>query len=133
MDFTDIVKPGLRGEKTETVSGRNTASAWGSGGLEVYATPSMAALMEGAAAAAVDHLLPEGWSTVGTELSIRHNAASPPGMTVRARGELLEIDRRRLVFRVEAWDEKGSIGSGTHERFIIHNEQFLKKAEERRG
>jgi predicted thioesterase len=128
MDFSEILKPGLKGEKSETVTDKNTAAAWGSGGLPVYATPAMTALMEGAALSASDPLLPEGWSTVGTELAVKHLSASPPGMTIRAEAELLSLDGRALIFRVEAFDNAGKIGEGTHGRFIVENGRFLKKA-----
>jgi uncharacterized protein (TIGR00369 family) len=128
MDFSTILKPGLRAEKTVTVDEKNTASSWGSGGLDVFATPAMIALMEFTALSAVDPLLPEGLSTVGTELNVRHLAATPLGMKVRAEAELLAIDRRALSFKVEVFDEAGKIGEGTHGRFIIENERFMKKA-----
>jgi predicted thioesterase len=131
MDFSAIVKPGLRAEKTEMVSGANTASAWGSGGLDVFATPAMIALMEMAALSAVDPLLPAGWSTVGIGLNVEHLAATPPGMEVRCTAELLEVEGRRLLFQVEAFDAAGKIGEGTHRRFIVENERFLKKAAEK--
>jgi predicted thioesterase len=128
VDFGGLLKPGLRGEKTERVTDKNTAAAWGSGGLPVYATPAMAALMETASLSAVEPLLPPGWSTVGTELALKHLSATPAGMEVRARAELLELDGRRLLFRVEAFDEAGRIGEGTHGRFIVENERFLARA-----
>jgi predicted thioesterase len=128
MEFEALLKPGLAGEKTEAVTDGNTAASWGSGGLPVYATPAMIALMEGAAVNAVDKLLPSGWSTVGTEVTVRHLSATPAGLEVRAAAELLEIDGRRLRFRVEAFDDAGKIGEGRHDRFIIENEGFLKKA-----
>ena len=128
MDFSDILKPGITAERTETVTGENTASAYGSGGLEVYATPAMIALMEAAALSAVDPLLPAGWSTVGTELKVRHVSATPLHMTVFAKAELLGVDGRALSFKVEAFDEAGKIGEGEHDRFIVENEKFLAKA-----
>jgi predicted thioesterase len=88
----------------------------------------MAALMEGAALAAVQALLPPGWSTVGTALDIKHRSATPLGLKVRAAAELLEIDGRKLVFKVDAFDEAGRIGEGTHSRFIIEDETFMAKA-----
>jgi predicted thioesterase len=91
----------------------------------------MVALMEMAAAAAVEAALPPGFSTVGTELQVRHLSATPPGMTVRAAARLIEVDGRRLGFRVEAWDEAGKIGEGSHGRFIVEDEKFLKKAWEK--
>lgn len=129
MDVITLLAPGMKGELHEAVTAGNTAESWGSGGLPVYATPSMIALMEAASVAAADPSLPAGFSTVGTEVNVKHLAATPPGMTVRAAGELLEINGRRLLFRVEAWDEAGKIGEGAHERFIVENEKFLKKTQ----
>jgi predicted thioesterase len=131
MEPDTQLKPGLGAEKIETVTAENTADAWGSGGLPVYATPAMIALMEGAAVAAVQDRLPQGFSTVGTELNVKHLSASPLGMEIRAWGELIEIDGRRLRFKVEAYDRAGKIGEGFHERFIIENERFLKKTSEK--
>ncbi|MCL2320195.1 MAG: thioesterase family protein [Treponema sp.] len=127
MNFADILKPGLAALKTDTVTDRNIASAWGSGGLDVYATPGMIALMEMTAHSAVDPLLPSGWSTVGTEINVKHLAATPKGMKVSARAELLSINGRALTFAVEAFDEAGKIGEGVHVRFIVENEKFLAK------
>ena len=131
MDFSTLLQPGLKAEKIEAVNEKNTAQAWGSGGLPVYATPAMVALMEGAALAAVQPLLPPGWSSVGTALDIKHISPTPQGLNVRAAAELLETDGRRLVFKVEAFDEAGRIGEGTHSRFIIEDEKFMTKAEGR--
>jgi predicted thioesterase len=133
MDFSGILKPGKKGHKEERVTDTNIARFYGSGGLPVYATPAMAALMEGAAVEAVDGLLPEGWSTVGTELVIKHLAPTPPGLAVRASAELVEIDGRRLEFRVEAADGIEKIGEGNHQRFIIENKKFIEKAEKKKG
>jgi predicted thioesterase len=131
MDFNGMLEIGLAAELTVEVREENTASAWGSGNLPVFATPAMIALMEGAAAAAVQAKLPPGCSTVGTELNVKHLAATPQGMEVRARGELTGQDGRRLRFTVEAWDRGGKIGEGTHSRFIVENGRFLKKAGEK--
>jgi predicted thioesterase len=127
MDFSSLV-PGLKARASQTVDGTNTASSWGSGGLDVYATPAMVALMERAAAAAVKDTLPDGFSTVGTELCVKHLAASVPGRTVRAEAELKAVNGRRLEFEVTAFDEGGKVGEGTHGRFIVENEPFLAKA-----
>ena len=128
MEF-DRVKPGLKGRQEETVTDKNVARFYGSGGLPVYATPAMIALMEKAAVGAVASSLPEGWSTVGTELAIKHTAPTLPGAGVYATAELVEVDGRRLEFRVEAYSSgSGKIGEGAHQRFIINNEKFLEKA-----
>jgi len=118
---------GLKGFREETVTDQNTAEAVGSGGLKVYATPSMIALMEYCAAESVHAHLPQGRSTVGTHLDVRHLSATPVGMTVRCETELVEIDRRRLVFLCHVFDEAGLIGEGTQERFIVDNEKFMEK------
>jgi predicted thioesterase len=127
MDFNNLLQPGLTGESTERVTEDNTAESWDSGGLPVYSTPSMIALIELAAINAVDKMLPGGWSTVGTALDVKHLAATPMGLEVRATAELLEIDGRRLRFKVEAFDSLDKIGEGYHDRFIIENEKFIKK------
>ena len=129
MNFADLLKPGLEDVKTVAVTDKNIASVWGSGGLEVYATPAMIALMEGAALSAVQQLLPPGWTTVGTEVAVKHLSATPRGMTVHARAELLNVQGRILSFKVEAFDDAGKIGEGTHSRFIVEIEKFLAKTE----
>ncbi|WP_027717447.1 thioesterase family protein [Desulfovirgula thermocuniculi] len=123
------LKVGLRGEATAAVTEGNTALAYGSGGARVFATPAMIGLMENAALSAVDPLLEPGQMTVGIKVDVEHLAATPVGMKVTARAELVEIDGRRLVFRVEAFDEKEQIGRGTHVRFIVNTERFLSRAE----
>ena len=133
MDFLDTLKPGLEAKKTEIVTDKNTADVYGSGGLAVYATPAMIALMEGAALFAVQPLLPDGWTTVGTEVNIRHISPSPPGMKVRARAELLGIDGRTLSYKVEAFDEAGKIGEGIHGRYIVETGKFLAKTKAKKG
>lgn len=118
---------GLAGEATTVVVHENTAAAVGAGGVEVFGTPMMIALMENAAWRAVAEHLEPGYVTVGTLVNVKHLAATPLGQQVRASAELLEIDRRRLVFKVEAYDEKQKIGEGLHERFIVQLERFLQK------
>lgn len=118
---------GIKGRAETVVSETNTAKSMDSGSLEVFSTPYMIALMEHAAAISVEAELDEGMSTVGTHLDISHDAASPLGMKVWAESELIEIDGRRLVFEVKAFDECGMIGHGRHERFIIKADKFLAK------
>ncbi len=121
------LKIGLICEIREEVTLKNTASALGSGGIDVYATPAMIALMEKAAMNAVQSALAEGLSTVGTMVNIKHMAATPVGMTVTAKAELIEVSEKRLLFKVEAFDEKDKIGEGIHERFIINVEKFISR------
>ena len=118
---------GLTGEATTVVVHENTAAAVGAGGVEVFGTPMMIALMENAAWRAVADHLDDGQVTVGTLVNVKHLAATPLGQHVRATAELIEIDRRRLVFKVEAYDEKQRIGEGFHERFIVNLDRFLPK------
>ncbi|MCD6519857.1 MAG: thioesterase family protein [Anaerolineae bacterium] len=123
---------GLTGERSIVVAEEHTAARWGSGGLDVFSTPYMIALMEGAAVAAVDPLLPEGYQSVGIRVEIDHLAPTPVGSKVVAHAELVEVDGRKLTFQVEARDEAGIIGRGVHQRFIIHAERFMAKARARR-
>lgn len=118
---------GIKGLAETVVDHSNTAKFAGSGELEVFATPFMIALMEQAAYSSVAPYLEEGQGTVGTKLNVSHDAATPVGMKVWAESELCELDGRKLVFTVKAYDECGLIGQGTHERFIIKNEKFLAK------
>ena len=120
---------GVRGTQIEIVSEKNIASALGSGGLAVYATPCLITLMEYCAMESVKPFLPAGSSTVGTLINVKHLAATPIGMTVRCETELIEVDRRRLVFLCRAYDEAGLIGEGTQERFIVDNEKFMEKTQ----
>ncbi len=124
---------GMKAEKTELVTNDNTAMKYGSGGVAVYATPAMVGLMEGTCLAAVDPHLPEGMATVGTSLNIKHLAATPVGMRVRAAAELTEIAGKKLSFTVKAYDDKELIGEGTHERYIINLEKFLQKNEAKKN
>lgn len=126
-----MLNVGIKGTKTEKVVKENTAEAVGSGMLPVYATPMMIALIEATASQSVAPFLEDGKSTVGTHLDISHSAPSPIGIEVTCETELIEIDRRRLVFTVVVRDSAGEIGSGKHERFIVDNEKFLSKAESR--
>ena len=120
--------------KMETiVDDTNIAKSLASGDLEVFATPSMIALMEHAAAACVAPLLEEGQGTVGTRLEVTHDAATPVGMKVWAEAELTAVEGKKLTFAVKAFDEAGPIGGGVHERFIITVDRFLAKAEAKKG
>lgn len=123
------LKPGMTGTATDKVSSENTALRFGSGTVKVYATPAMVGLMEKAAIACVDSKLPQGYASVGTRVEIRHLAATPVGMSVKAEAELIEAEGFKLKFKVLAFDEKEKIGEGTHSRYIIKLEDFLAKTE----
>ncbi len=118
---------GIKGQASWQVTPEVTADRVGSGGLAVFATPMMIALIEKTCYDSVQPYLAEGQGTVGTRVEVSHVAATPVGKTVTAESELVEIDRRRLVFRVSAHDDRGLIGEGTHERFIIDIDRFLAK------
>jgi predicted thioesterase len=121
---TDELKAGLQGEAELVVGEEHTALRVGSGRVRVLATPLMIALMESAAVGAVEDALAPGQQSVGTHVDIRHLAATPVGMTVRAMAELVKVDGRLLTFRVAAVDEKEPIGEGTHVRALVDAEGF---------
>ena len=119
------LKEGMRGEAELVVGEKETAAAFGAGGVQVLGTPVMIGLMENAAWRLVQPQLNEGETTVGTLVNVRHLAATPVGGHVVATAELVEIDGRRLVFRVTARDDKQLVGEGTHERARVLLDRFL--------
>lgn len=123
-----MVEIGIKGYQETVVTPELLASNVGSGLVKVYATAMMIALMEKAAVLSVEPHLEEGQGTVGTHVDMSHCSATPVGMKVWAETELVEIDRRKLIFKVAAYDERGLIGEGMHERFIIDNVKFQQKA-----
>ena len=123
---------GRKGRAETTVVHENTAAAVGSGLAEVFATPMMVALMEGAAVDALESCLAPGEGSVGTHIDVTHDAATPVGMKVWAEAELTAVEGRVLTFAVRAYDEAGPIGGGTHRRVIIDNERFMSKVERKK-
>jgi len=123
----DTLRPGLTGEKETTVTEALTAKHLGSGGIDVYATPAMIALMEAAAVAAIDPLLPEGQVSVGVAVAVRHLAATPLGHRIRARAEVTAVEGRQVTLAVQAWDARELIGEGTHTRVVVDAARFLEK------
>ena len=109
---------GIHGEQSVAVTNENTAKTMGSGTLDVFATPA---------------LVDEGCGTVGTKLELEHTAPTPVGMTVTCESELVAVEGRKLVFKVSLHDEKGPVGGGTHERFVINNAKFAAKAESKKN
>ena len=124
-----MLSVGIKGNLERTVTQELTAEAMGSGQLPVFATPAVVALAEETAWRSVAGELEEGLGTVGTLMELVHIAATPLGMKVRCETELVEIDRRKLVFAVKVYDEKEKIADGRHERFIVDSAKFLSKAE----
>lgn len=126
------IPTGLKGRADSVVTEQNTAQAACSGALPVFGTPFLCALMEKAAWTSLVPYLEEDQGTVGTKLDISHDSATPLGMKVWAESEVTQVDGKRLVLKVAAYDEKGPIGQGTHERFIITDERFLAKCAKKR-
>ena len=119
---------GMTGSVSTVAEREDTALEVGSGTLLVYATPCMVALMEGAACEAIASALPEDKTSVGTELNIKHISATPVGLEIRAEAEVTDVEGNTITFRVEAYDEAGKIGEGTHKRVIVSVQKFLDKA-----
>ena len=126
-----MVEIGITGRLEETVTPEMSAARVGSGLVDVFATPMMIALIEKTCNESVLPYLEEGQGTVGTMLQVEHISATPIGMKVRCETELTEIDRRKLTFSVVVFDEAGVVAKGTHCRFIVENEKFLKRAEKK--
>lgn len=132
--MSESLEVGRRYEIEREVTPELTADRFGNAGVAVLATPALIALLEQAAIGCITPTLAEGQGTVGTRVDVQHLAATPVGMQVTARAELVEVDGRRLVFNVEAHDEREPIAKGTHERFIVNSMQkFLARAAEKAG
>lgn len=123
------LKIGIKNKLEEKVTNEVSAVGIKSGGLPVYATPMMVSLMERTAWSSVEEYMEEGMGTVGTYLDIKHVSASPIGSNIVCESELVEIDGRKLVFEVKAYDDAGLIGEGRHERFIIQNDKFMARTD----
>ncbi len=121
------IPTGIKNHKEIIVSGNHSALAFNSGLVDVLATPSMIALMENTAMESVNSYLPEGFTTVGTEVNIKHLKATPIGAKISCDSRLSEVNGRKLVFELHTWDESGMIGIGTHTRFIVEIEKFMMK------
>ncbi len=121
--------PGLAAELEQIVTDADTASRWGSGLVPVFSTPALVGLMEAAAVQALKGHLPPGQTTVGGHIDVRHLAATPVGMKVRARAALTGVEGRKLIFEIQAWDEVELIGEAAHDRFLIDEARFMEKVE----
>lgn len=127
------METGRKGTLEVLVQEGNVASAVGSGLLPVFATPQLVALMEGAACKALEGTLPEGSTTVGARIDVQHTAATPIGMHVRAEATITAVEGRKITFRIEAFDEAGSVGMAAHDRFVVDSARFMQKAEAKKG
>lgn len=132
--MAEELEAGRELELRREVTPELTADRYGNPGAFVFATPMLVALIEETAIRCVAPALEPGAGTVGTRVDIEHKAATPVGLTVTARARLIEVDRRRLVFEVEARDDRELIAEGRHERFVLKSlEQFLQRAAEKAG
>jgi len=131
MSSTAALRTGMKGTADLVVGEEHTAPRVGSGRVHVLATPVMINVIEAAALAAVEHLLPEGYQSLGTRLDVRHFAATPVGMRVRAEAEVIKVEGRTITFRVAVSDEKEPIGDGTHERMAVNVARFDVRVQEK--
>ena len=126
--MAESLVPGVcSGEAERVVTEEWTAPSMGSGTVPVLATPALVALMEQAAVRALEGCLPPGQTSVGVRIDVRHLAATPPGMRVRAQATLVAAEGRRLTFHIEAWDDAEKIGEAVHERVVIDTERFMER------
>jgi fluoroacetyl-CoA thioesterase len=132
MDLNEILQPGMYKEETFQVANEQTAIHVGSGASRVLATPWMIAFMERVSHGMLAAKLPRGYSSVGVVVNVRHLAPTPVGDRVRVRAEITSIDGWRVNFHVEAWDSKEQVGTGEHQRFVIDEQRFLKRAAAKR-
>ncbi|MCY6485722.1 thioesterase family protein [Clostridium aestuarii] len=123
MEFN--VHEGTKGIMEMAVKEEHSAKKVGSGLVDVFSTPSMIGLMENTAQTSIKDSLPEGYGTVGTEISVKHMKATPIGMKVRCESNLVKVEGKKLLFEVKAYDEDGKIGEGTHKRYIVDQKKFL--------
>lgn len=122
-----MLKEGIKGTRTLKVTYKDTAAALGNGEIEVFSTPHMINMIETTCKMSLNEYLDESKGTVGTQLNVKHLAATPIGMTVTCETELVKVDGNRLEFRVSCHDDLDLIGEGTHERYIIDNEKFMSR------
>jgi fluoroacetyl-CoA thioesterase len=131
MDVAELIHPGMTREDNFEITLENSALHLGSGSARVLATPSMIAFMERVSHRLLTCCLPEGYSSVGTHLDVRHLAPTPVGATIRVRVEVLSVDGNRVFYSVKAWDNLEQIGEGEHERVVIDEARFWKRVQKK--
>ena len=129
MEFAECIEVGMKHEATFQVDEQYTAFHIGSGSLRVLATPSMIGFMERISHQLLARCLPEGYSSVGALVDVRHLAPTPLGWTVRVTSEVIEVEGRKVTLAVEAWDDEEKVGEGRHQRVVINLERFLQRVE----
>ncbi|MFH2143495.1 MAG: thioesterase family protein [Bacteroidota bacterium] len=122
-----IINPGIKFSCEKIVTKADTANSYGSGLVEVFATPAMIALMEKTCMESVKEIIPEDYTTVGTQVNINHIKPTFVGMKVICESELIETDNKKLLFKVIAFDNQGEIGNGFHTRVVVNKEKFISK------
>jgi predicted thioesterase len=133
MEVSELFHPGMTREDNFPIGMENSAIHIGSGSSRVLATPWMIAFMERVSHRLLTCCLPEGYSSVGTRLDVRHLAPTPVGATIRVKAEVLSVDGNRVNFSIEAWDNMEKIGEGKHERVIIEEARFLKRVDKKKA
>jgi fluoroacetyl-CoA thioesterase len=131
MEFSELIHPGMTREDSFEIAVENSAIHLGSGSSRVLATPWMIAFMERVSHRLLTCCLPEGYSSVGTHLDVRHLAPTPVGATLQVRAEVLSIEGGKVYFAIEAWDNLEKVGQGTHERVIIDEARFWRRVEKK--
>lgn len=129
MEFGECIEVGMKHEATFRVDEQYTAFHIGSGSLRVLATPSMIGFMERISHQLLARCLPQGYSSVGTLVDVRHLAPTPLGWTVRVTSQVIELDGRKVTLAVEAWDDQEKVGEGRHQRVVIDLDRFLQRVE----
>jgi fluoroacetyl-CoA thioesterase len=127
MEWLEIIQPGLFEEASFLVEEQYSAQHIGSGSLRILATPWLIGFMEATSHRLLARRLPEGFSSVGATVNIRHLAPTPVGAMLRTRSEVLSLDGQKVTFKIEAWDQIDKVSEGTHERAIIEVARFLRR------
>ncbi|MGE5122931.1 MAG: thioesterase family protein [Acidobacteriaceae bacterium] len=133
MEVSELIQPGMTREDSFLITQEYSAIHIGSGSSRVLATPWMIAFMERVSHRLLTCCLPEGFSSVGTHLDVRHLAPTPVGVSIRVRTEVLSIEDNRVYFSIEAWDDLEKIGAGKHERVVIDEARFLRRVEKKKA
>jgi fluoroacetyl-CoA thioesterase len=133
LEVSELIHPGMIREDSFTIAMENSAIHLGSGSTRVLATPWMIAFMERVSHRLLTCCLPEGLSSVGSHLDVRHIAPTPVGATIRVKAEVLSVEGNRIFFSIQAWDEQEKIGEGRHERVVIDEQRFLKRVENKKA
>ena len=133
MELSEHIQPGMTREDSFPIGAENSAIHLGSGSSRVLATPWMIAFMERVSHRLLMCCLPEGYSSVGTHLDVRHLAPTPVGSTIQVKVEVLSLEGNKVFFSIEAWDHLEKIGEGRHERVVIDEARFMNRVEKKKA